>query len=186
MTKKVELGFKRIDKSVKLPHKAHESDAGYDIYSNEDVVLRYGEVITLSTGIFAKIPEGYYLRLKARSGIDVKTGIRVREGTIDQGYQNEIKVIIEHYDKLKLADKFFEDLMLNENQKNLSTINMDQYMNKYFDYLKNQKDTMQVIKKGDKIAQLILAEVIPAEIVEFNEYDNMSDRGMGGFGSTGM
>ena len=52
--------------------------------------------------------------------------------------------------------------------------NKDETIVKYFD-----------VKKGDRIAQLVLAPVTKAEIVEVKEVSE-TDRGTGGFGSTGV
>lgn len=41
------------------------------------------------------------------------------------------------------------------------------------------------IKKGDKIAQIVIAPVTQAEVVEVETVDE-TDRGAGGFGSTGV
>lgn len=41
------------------------------------------------------------------------------------------------------------------------------------------------VKKGDKIAQIVIAPVTQPEIVETTEVDE-TDRGSGGFGSTGV
>lgn len=48
----------------------------------------------------------------------------------------------------------------------------------------NHSNTCVHIEKGDRIAQLILAPVTRAEIVETDTLDN-TERGDGGFGSTG-
>ena len=56
-------------------------------------------------------------------------------------------------------------------------------------YISQNKDETTVkyfdIKKGDRIAQLVFSPVTKAEIVEVNEVSN-TDRGTGGFGSTGV
>ena len=41
------------------------------------------------------------------------------------------------------------------------------------------------VKKGDKVAQIVVAPVVKAEIEESSEIDE-TDRGAGGFGSTGV
>jgi len=41
-----------------------------------------------------------------------------------------------------------------------------------------------VIRHGDRIAQMIIAPVVQAKIIEMNELD-VTERGLGGFGSTG-
>lgn len=49
----------------------------------------------------------------------------------------------------------------------------------------NHSDEDFEIKRGDRIAQLILERICMADIVEVNELAS-TDRGAGGFGSTGV
>ena len=49
----------------------------------------------------------------------------------------------------------------------------------------NLGDTEVQVKKGDKIAQIVIAPVTQPEIVETDFIDE-TDRGTGGFGSTGV
>ena len=49
----------------------------------------------------------------------------------------------------------------------------------------NHASTDFEVKKGDRIAQLILEKIIQCPVEEVAELD-VSDRGLGGFGSTGM
>ncbi len=51
--------------------------------------------------------------------------------------------------------------------------------------LANFGDAPFVVKKGDRIAQVVVAPVTRAEIVETDEVDG-TERGGGGFGSTGV
>jgi len=51
--------------------------------------------------------------------------------------------------------------------------------------LANFGDVPFVVKKGDKIAQMVIAPVTQSEIVETDVVDE-TDRGAGGFGSTGV
>jgi len=51
--------------------------------------------------------------------------------------------------------------------------------------LANFGDVPFVVKKGDKIAQMVIAPVTQPEIVETDVVDE-TDRGAGGFGSTGV
>ena len=51
--------------------------------------------------------------------------------------------------------------------------------------LANFGDEPFEIKKGDRIAQIVIAQAVQAEIVETSEVAS-SDRGDGGFGSTGV
>ena len=51
--------------------------------------------------------------------------------------------------------------------------------------LANFGDAPFAVAKGDKVAQLVIAPVTQPEIVESSEVDE-TDRGTGGFGSTGV
>ena len=51
--------------------------------------------------------------------------------------------------------------------------------------LVNLGDTDFQVKKGDKVAQIVIAPVVQAQVVETSEVDE-TDRGSGGFGSTGV
>jgi dUTP pyrophosphatase len=59
------------------------------------------------------------------------------------------------------------------------------YRGEYMVALHNDTDTVQVVVPGEKIAQLILLPFLP---IEFNMVDELSEteRGEGGFGSTGL
>lgn len=59
------------------------------------------------------------------------------------------------------------------------------YRGEYSVILLNTSDKDYEIKKGDKIAQLLIQPIVTAEIVEVEEL-NKTSRGEGGFGSTGI
>jgi dUTP pyrophosphatase len=50
--------------------------------------------------------------------------------------------------------------------------------------LHNDSDAVRAIQTGDRIAQLVIAPYMNAEFIEIGELDS-TDRGTGGFGSTG-
>lgn len=52
--------------------------------------------------------------------------------------------------------------------------------------LYNHTDNPYLVEIGDRIAQLVLAPVIRAEIEETTDLDLKTKRGTGGFGSTGV
>lgn len=91
-TKKVLV--KRLDESATIPTKAHEHDAGWDLYANESTYIIPNHRRTVSTGISLEIPEGYVGLIWPRSGLAVKNGIDVFAGVIDSGYRGEIKVCL--------------------------------------------------------------------------------------------
>lgn len=52
-------------------------------------------------------------------------------------------------------------------------------------HLFNHSDEIVHFNKGDKIAQLVMREVWMGDLVEVDDLDKITDRGSGGFGSTG-
>ena len=52
----VVVKIKKIKDNAILPNYAHEGDAGVDLYSTEDYVLRPGERTLVSTGIKIALP----------------------------------------------------------------------------------------------------------------------------------
>lgn len=79
-----------------IPKYARQGDAGMDVYADEEVLIKPGETVAVSTGIKVALPEGYELQVRPRSGISLNTPLRVANspGTIDSGYRDEIKIII--------------------------------------------------------------------------------------------
>lgn len=94
MTNKV--GFKRLTDEATIPTKAHESDSGFDLYAATDVVIEPGETKVVPTGIAVQLPEGMDAQVRPRSGVTAKTKFRVQLGTIDNGYNGEIGVIVDN------------------------------------------------------------------------------------------
>ena len=81
----------KLDKDAKMPTKAHEADAGYDIYSREKRIIGMKDAAVFDTGVHMQIPVGHVGFLKSKSGLNVKHGI-TSEGVIDAGYTGTIKV----------------------------------------------------------------------------------------------
>ena len=168
---KVKLGFKKLDPRAQLPKYAHEGDAGMDIFALEDVKLHLHMPTMVHTGIAAEIPDGYEIQVRPRSGLACK-GVTVwnSPGTVDSKYRGEICVILMYLHN--------ECETWNEPQRNPRTGQMEMV-----GVGTRQKQYYQV-EAGDKIAQLVLAPVTFAEPYEVQELSE-TERGVGGFGSTG-
>ncbi|MFB0566272.1 MAG: dUTP diphosphatase [Candidatus Aminicenantaceae bacterium] len=89
----MELSVKKIHKDAKLPLYKHEGDAGLDIFSCVDCVLKAGETKPVPTGIKMAIPEGYAGLIWDKSGISLK-GIHRLAGVIDSGYRGEVRIVL--------------------------------------------------------------------------------------------
>lgn len=156
---------------AKIPSYARLGDAGLDIYSTEDIEIGPGETKLIHTGLKVAIPRGYELQVRPKSGISLKTKLRVANtpGTIDSGYRDEVCVIIENLEP-KIADIDYDF-----DERGRTVINSILHGKSY------------TIDKGQKIAQLVLNEIVVANFNKVNSIAEVEgeDRG-GGFGSTGL
>ena len=84
----------KITTDAIIPTKKREEDAGYDLYSNEQVYLPPNHRTSIKTGISISIPYGYVGLIWPRSGLSVKHGIDVLAGVVDSGYIGEIAVCL--------------------------------------------------------------------------------------------
>ena len=78
-----------LDENAKIPTKAHDEDAGFDIFTPKEVRIREGGSAKIDTGVHIQIPKGYVGFLKSKSGLNVVNGI-TGEGVIDAGYTGSI------------------------------------------------------------------------------------------------
>ena len=90
-----------LNSDSRYPTKSHVADAGYDLFSTEDVSLKPLQRKVVKTGIKLSIPAGFYGRIAPRSGLAVKSGIDVLAGVIDSGYNGEIGVVLINTDKFE-------------------------------------------------------------------------------------
>lgn len=79
----------KLDAGAIMPTRAHETDAGLDIYAREHQVIPARESAIFDTGVHIEIPSGFVGFLKSKSGLNVKHGI-TSEGVIDAGYTGSI------------------------------------------------------------------------------------------------
>lgn len=91
----MQLKIKRLTDTAKLPERAFPTEAGFDIFTDEEITIESNQTVAISTGIALEIPDGYYGRLKGRSGLTLKSPLRVLEGTIDSSYRGEVKIMAE-------------------------------------------------------------------------------------------
>lgn len=129
-----------------IPTKNHNTDAGFDLKSNEDAIIGPGARLLIKCGFAIEIPIGFEGQVRPRSGLSLKHGITVLNapGTIDAGYRGEVGVIL----------------------YNTSTVTFN-------------------IHKYDRIAQLVIAEVQPIELIVSDTLSD-SERGDKGYGSSGV
>ena len=78
------------------PEYAYESDSGFDLKSTEERWIQPQDRKLIPTGLCFDIPDGFEIQVRSKSGLALKQGLMVLNspGTVDSGYQGEVKVII--------------------------------------------------------------------------------------------
>lgn len=132
----------KLDAGAKMPVRAHESDAGFDLFAMEAKVVPARGSETFDTGVHVELPIGTVGMVKSKSGLNVKHGL-TSEGVIDAGYTGSIRV-----------------------------------------KLYNHSDKAYPVYAGDKISQLVILPILTPDLELVDELE-ATDRGAGGFGSTG-
>lgn len=94
----------KLDEGAKMPTRAHEHDAGLDIYAPESIILYAGNSVEIDTGVHIEIPVGYCGLLKSKSGLNCRHGI-TGEGVIDHGFLGSLHVKL--YNNSKDEDMYF-------------------------------------------------------------------------------
>lgn len=142
----MELPVAKLKDEAILPTRAHEGDAGLDLYACEAAHIGPGERWSVGTGVGVEIPDGHAGLVLPRSGLAKKHGIALvnAPGLIDAGYRGELRVLLLNTDP---AETF-------------------------------------KVEPGDRIAQLVIVPIAPAEPAE-TETLAETTRGDGGFGSSG-
>jgi dUTP pyrophosphatase len=142
----VELRCTRLSDEATLPMRAHDGDAGLDLFASEPAILLPGERTSVGTGIAVEIPEGHAGLVLPRSGLAAKHGIALvnAPGLIDAGYRGEVRVLLLNTDRTETFE----------------------------------------IAPGDRIAQLLITPFAGTTPVEVGDL-SVSERGSGGFGSSG-
>ena len=92
----IEIKYIPLREGAHIPKKAHEDDAGFDLYASEDFLLKAHAFGCVPTALSIELPEGYEAQVRPRSGLAAKYGVTVLNapGTIDAGYRGEVKVIL--------------------------------------------------------------------------------------------
>lgn len=88
------LKIQRLHPDAILPTRAHEHDAGLDLYAAEENGIPVLGRNLVGTGVAVAIPAGHVGYITPRSGLANAHGVTVLNapGTVDAGYNGEVKV----------------------------------------------------------------------------------------------
>lgn len=170
-----QLEIKLLSDDATMPTR-ERLDAGYDIYSAETLILGPQEKAVIKTDVAVNIPEGYVGLLTSRSGVSSKTHLVIETGKIDAGYQGNLGINIKNdmEKSIRVKPKAFTT-------NNLYGLNntKGEEIALFF------QPSCYQIKKGDKLAQLVIVPIWTPELKQVDEFHTESERGSDGFGSTG-
>jgi dUTP pyrophosphatase len=161
---KVKVKILEHGKGLPIPKKATEFAACVDLCAaiEDDIDLHHGQTVLIPCGFCMEVPIGYEAQVRPRSGLSAKNSITVLNspGTIDADYRGEVKVILHNASQIGYSST-------------AGTASIDMARTKF------------TVHRGDRIAQLTIKKV---EDFEFEAVEELSDtnRGSGGFGSTGV
>lgn len=166
----VQIPVELCHPDAKIPQYANTSDSGMDVYALDDYTIAPGETKLIPTGIKLALPPGYEIQVRPKSGRALKTKLRIANtpGTVDAGYRDEIKVIVENIESpIKDIEYDFDD---NGTPIIKSILHGAAY----------------TIGKGEKFCQLVLMEVPKAALYRVEQVGEIGENRGGGFGSTGL
>lgn len=147
-----------------LPTKGSTHAAGWDIYAAKDTLITERGRAKVETHLIIAYPEGHYARVAPRSGLAFKHGIDVGAGVVDHGKPHYVS----------------SNIILNSPLDYRGEVGV---------MLFNHSDQDFEVKKGDRVAQVILEKI--AENVTVTQVNSLEElgttmRGQKGFGSTGL
>lgn len=153
--KALEVKIKRLTAEAEIPQYAHSTDAGMDLYATTRTFDEYGNIV-YGTGLAFEIPEGYVGLVFPRSS-NCKKDLWLTNavGVIDSGYRGEVTL------KFKPSD-----------------LRCDKW-----GHINRQRTSMPY-EVGERVGQII---IMPYPTIKFKEVTELSnsERGTGGYGSTG-
>lgn len=163
----MKVKIKKLHPDAIIPKYAKPGDAGMDLVATSKIYDEEGNV-SYGTGLAFEIPQGYVGLLFPRSSNCKKDLLLCNSvGVVDSGYRGEI------FFKFKPSpfytggenSSYFDEIVLSQNK--------DEHYEGISEYI-----------VGDRIGQII---IMPYPSIEFEEVEELSstERGEGGFGSTG-
>lgn len=167
----INIKCKQLDEKAVIPFYAKEGDACMDITAIDLEYDLKNDRYIYHTGLAFEVPEGYYMDLRPRSS-NTKTDFYIANapGTLDAGYRGELLVVFKRRDKIALEDFAMLFKGCDPNQV------MTAYVNSML--------SIAPYVPGDRVCQM---QVLPRPNINIEVVEELSEseRGEGGFGSTG-
>ncbi len=101
------LPYVKLSEDAVSPTYNYPSDSGFDLYSTEEIIIDGLGRALVPTGLSFDIKDGYEIQVRSKSGLAINQGLMVLNspGTVDSGYNGEVKVIIFNTNKESVTIK---------------------------------------------------------------------------------
>ena len=96
-----QINVKKLNEEAILPHRAHTTDAGADLFACKTITIKANSSAKVSTGIAIELETGYAGLVWGKSSVESK-GLKIMAGLIDADYRGEVLVCM-----YNLTDKDF-------------------------------------------------------------------------------
>ncbi len=157
----MKIRIKKLTDDAVMPKKAHPTDAGFDLYATSRKIDADGNLV-YGTGLAFEIPEGYAGFIFPRSSNAKKDILLTNSvGVLDSHYRGEVTMKFKPSSAIVPEPRGYEDAYIVISNMQL----------RHYDI-------------GDRIGQLVVMPVPEVEL-EFADELTETDRGTGGYGSTG-
>jgi len=170
MSAAIPVKIRRLSPHARIPTYGTAGAAAFDLYAATDVIIAPGETTKVPLGFAVEIPDGYGMFIVPRSGISLNTRLRVANspGVVDRDFTGEVAVLLEAAEG---------DLIMN----------YAKYVDGNFASFEGRPVLgAYVIRRGDRIAQALILPIPRVSFMETDEELTETERGDGGFGSTGV
>lgn len=157
--------FKKLVPEAVIPTYAHPGDAGMDVRAVS--INKTDDYIEYCTGLAFQLPEGYAMLIFPRSSNSKKDLVLANAvGILDASYRGELKLRFKRQYRAYDDFSFSTQDIVNAKSTNLCL------------------EATKIYEVGEAVGQIM---IIPYPTIQFTEVDelNTTERGTGGFGSSG-
>lgn len=169
----LQINVKKLHPDAIIPKYQTDGSSGFDLHALEDMYVEPGQTVLIKTGLAFEIPVGLELQIRPRSGMSKNTKLRVSNspGSIDADYRGDVGILL-------------DNIYAPSEDDSVGYMTLDIKGNFVDGGRFTHSSKAYLVKKGDRVAQGIIAPIVQANLIEVEELSD-TERGSGGFGHSG-
>jgi dUTP pyrophosphatase len=172
----INIKFKKVKQNAKSPSRSRDTDAGWDIYSTETILLKPGKTVKVPTGICVQTEFAFSEKVfMVENNKDDYLNNLLITGLINQFILENFNIYIQGESRSSLASLGIHWI---------GGVIDKEYTGEIIVILANSGQLGYTIKEGEKIAQIVVNLIPKTSILEVDTLDE-TRRGERGFGSSG-